>query len=112
MEIESLEGYCVCHLGNEKKVAKEVLREQRVLLEMTQQQVADKAKISIRQYQKFESGERSILTCSFQMACRIIEALEMNISDFYHGEYAIGAELTADGKHYAKTGRLVDDDIE
>lgn len=112
MEIESLEGYCVCHLGNEKKVAKEVLREQRVLLEMTQQQVADKAKISIRQYQKFESGERSILTCSFQMACRIIEALEMNISDFYHGEYAIGAELTADGKHYAKTSRLVDDDIE
>lgn len=50
---------------------------------MTQQQVADKAHIVLQQYQKFESGERNIMTCSFQIACRIIEALEMDITAFF-----------------------------
>ena len=66
-----------------------VLHSQRLLQGMIQQQVADKACISLRQYQKFESGERSIMTCSFVIACRVIEALGMDISDFYHGGYSI-----------------------
>ena len=60
-----------------------ILREKRVVLGLTQKQVAEQAKITLRQYQKFENSERNIMTCSFQMACRIIEALDMNISDFY-----------------------------
>lgn len=41
------------------------LRKRRHELKLTQQAVADKAEIKLQQYQKFESGERSILTASF-----------------------------------------------
>lgn len=54
-----------------------VLSERRQMLRMTQQEVADRAKITLRQYQRLESGERSILTCSFGLACRVIEALDI-----------------------------------
>lgn len=73
-----LSGFQTCHLEE-----KSILRERRVILGMTQQQVADKAHIVLQQYQKFESGERNIMTCSFQIACRIIEALEMDITAFF-----------------------------
>lgn len=64
-----------------------VLKEKRLILGMTQKQVADKANLVLQQYQKFESGERSIMNCSFGLACRIIEALDMDICRFYHGDY-------------------------
>lgn len=75
MNIESL---------GDNNAAKDILKEKRASLKLTQQQVADKAGINIRQYQKFESGERSILTCSYIIACKVSEALEMDISDFYN----------------------------
>lgn len=111
MQFEDLSGYNICHLSKDMK---SVLREKRVVLGLTQQNVADKAKIKLQQYQKFESGERSIMTCSFQIACRVIEALEMDISKFYHGEYTIGEEVSFsnDGIRYLKTGKLIDDDVE
>ena len=55
-----LSGFQICHFEE-----KSILRERRVILGMTQQQVADKAHIVLQQYQKFESGERNIMTCSF-----------------------------------------------
>ena len=70
-------GYRICHASDKMD---SILREHRIILGLTQQQVADKAQIKIQQYQKFESGERNIMTCSFQIACRVIEALEMDIS--------------------------------
>ena len=79
-----LSGFQMCHLSDD---AHGILREKRVVLGLTQQQVADKAKVVIQQYQKFESGELNIMTCSFSIACRVIEALGMDISDFYHGKY-------------------------
>lgn len=66
-----------------------ILRKRRISLGLIQRQVAEKAGIPLQSYQRFESGERNIMTASFQMACRVIEALDMNISDFYHGAYAI-----------------------
>lgn len=75
MNIESL---------GDNNAAKDILKEKRASLKLTQQQVADRAEINIRQYQKFESGERSILTSSFIIACKVIEALDMDISDFYN----------------------------
>ena len=80
---------------------------------MTQQQVADKAGIILQQYQKFESGERDIMTSSFRTACKVIEALEMDITDFYHGEYTVGEEIysSAEGLRYQKTGRLTNEDV-
>ena len=53
----------------------------------------DKAKIKLQQYQKFESGERNIKTASFQLACRGIEALKMDISDFYHNKCVFGEKF-------------------
>ena len=91
-----------------------ILHEKRLGRGLAQKQVAERAKITLLQYQKFESGERNIMTCSFQMACRVIEALGMNISDFYHNEYIFGEEVYMDseGIKYKKTGRLTSEDIE
>ena len=110
MQFEDLTGFQICHVSDKKD---SILREKRVVQGMTQQMVADKAKVSLRQYQRFESGERNIMTCSFQMACRIIEALGMDISDFYHGEYAFGEEimLSKEGTRYVKTGKLTTEDV-
>ena len=65
-----------------------ILKERRINLRLTQQEVAEKAKILPQQYQKFESGERKIESATFQTACKIIEALDMDITKFYHGEYS------------------------
>ena len=69
-----------------------VLSERRQMLRMTQQEVADRANITLRQYQRLESGERNILTSSFGLACRVIEALDMDVSKFYHGDYYLEEE--------------------
>jgi transcriptional regulator with XRE-family HTH domain len=105
-----LSGFKLCHVDDDMH---SVLYEQRVIHGMTQKQVAEKAKITLQQYQKFESGARNIMTCSFRIACRVIEALGMNISDFYHGEYVIGEEVYLVGKklYYKKTNRPVDEDV-
>ena len=67
-----------------------VLRDFRDKLGLTQQQVADKAMIQLRQYQRFESGERNLSSSSFNIACRVIEALGLDPTKYYHGEYAWG----------------------
>lgn len=108
MEFESLAGYVMTHFDT-----KSILREKRVVLGLTQKQIAERAKIPLQSYQRFESGERNIKTASFQMACRVIEALEMNISDFYHNEYAFGEEIVSSPEclRYKKTGKLINDDV-
>ena len=49
----------------------------------------------------------------FQLACRVIEALGMNVSDFYHGEYVLGEEIvnSKEGLRYKKTGKLIEEDV-
>lgn len=93
---------------------KNMLRERRVILGLTQKQVAERAKIPMQSYQRFESGERNIMTASFQMVCRILEALEMDIAGFYHGEYSIGEKvyMSKEGLRYKKTGKLIEEDVE
>lgn len=107
----SLKGYYLPHI--DAKPWPGILRDKRLTLRLTQQQVADKAKIKVQQYQKFESGERNIMTCSFQIACRVIEALDMDITAFFHGEYVMGEEIyLEDGiLKFKKTGRPVDEDV-
>ena len=104
----NLEGFQMIHMEE-----RNILRERRVILGLTQKQVAEKAKIPFQSYQRFESGERNIMTASFQMACRVIEALGMNISDFYHGEYVLGEEIfdSKEGIRYKKTGKLINEDV-
>ncbi len=75
---------------DEIKETSDALFEHRIKLEMTQKQISERAGISISQYQKFEGGQRNILNASFRTACRVIEALGMNVSEFYHKEYLLG----------------------
>ena len=86
MEYTDLSAYQIVHMDNKKG---SILKKKRIVQNLTQQQVADKAGIKLQQYQKFESNDRNIMTASFQLACRVIEALGMNVSDFFHGNYVI-----------------------
>ena len=113
MEINSLNGFHLVNLDAGKKDGS-TLREKRVLLGMTQKQVAEKAKVPLASYQRFESNDRNIRTASFQLACRVIEALDMDITAFYHGEYLLSAPLEDRGDgvlRYAETGRPIDEDV-
>lgn len=49
---------------------------------ITLQEVADQAKINIRQYQKFESGERNFHDCSFSLGLRICQILDIDPKHF------------------------------
>ena len=81
-----------------------ILRRQRTTLNLTQRQVALRAGITIRQYQNFESDARNIMTASFILACRILEALELDIGRFYRGEYEDGGGKEDEGTR-SKSGR-------
>jgi len=59
-----------------------ILRDARQRLGLTQQQVADKAFIQLRQYQRFEGGERKLSTSSFNIACNVLEALQLDVTAF------------------------------
>ena len=110
-QLENLEGYRTIHL---KAGAKDgTLREKRLALEMTQQEVADKAKISLSSYQKFEIGDRNIRTASFELVCRVLKALEMDPTAFYEGEYVFGEPTFFDeeGQKFIRSGRLVGKEI-
>ena len=109
MEFEDLSGYCIVHANT-----KSILLERRILLGLTQKQVAEKAGIPYQSYQKFETGERNIKTASFNIACKVITALDMDITKFYNGEYSLGAEIMSskEGLRYKQNGRLVGVDIE
>ena len=104
----SLDGFQMVHMEE-----RNILRERRIVLGLTQKQVAKKAKIPFQSDQRFESGERNIMTESFQMACRVIEALGMNNSDLYHGEYVLGEGIfdSKEGIRYKKTGKLINEDV-
>ncbi len=55
-----------------------VLRKQREALGLTQQQVADAAQITLRQYQRFELGERDLISSSFRIGLNICKALKID----------------------------------
>ena len=54
------------------------LRHQREGLGMTQQQVADAAGILLRQYQRLESGERSMASTSLRIGLSVCDALKLD----------------------------------
>jgi len=68
---------------------KKILLAARKRAGLTQQQVADKARITIRHYQMFESGERKLSTSLFNTASKVLEALELDLTAFARGEYAL-----------------------
>lgn len=54
---------------------------------------------------RFQTGERNILTSSFGLACRVIEALDMDASKFYHGDYYLEELKTIEGKRFGDRGK-------
>ena len=85
-----------------------ILKDYREKLGMTQQEVADKAKIQLRQYQRFESGERNLSSSSFNIACRVIEALGLDPTKYHHSDYVLGdeVEMSPEGLRRASDGGL------
>ena len=68
---------------------KKILLEARKKIGMTQQQVADKANITIRHYQMFESGERKLSSSAFSTASKVLDALQLDLTAFARGDYAL-----------------------
>ena len=83
----------------------DILYAQRIIKGWTQKQVAEYAGITLQQYQKLERGSRNIMTASFSLACRVIEALEIDISAFYHREYKLPEDVYIIGRkaYYRKS---------
>ena len=69
-----------------------ILKRARAKLGLSQQQVADKAGIHMQQYQKFETGTRDLSTARFYIACRVLEALELDMTRYFHGDYVLSEE--------------------
>lgn len=65
------------------KTGSTIIREHREDLGMTQQQVANKVGITVRQYQRYESGEKSIYSASFQIGVRLFKILRLEIKEFF-----------------------------
>ena len=59
-----------------------LLRARRKSKKLTQQQVADRAKMNIRHYQHFEGGERSLVTAAFFTTMSVLSALEIDPYSF------------------------------
>lgn len=55
----------------------EILRQQRKALGLTQKEVAQKAGINTRQYQKFESGEIDMASVSLRIALAVCDVLKL-----------------------------------
>ena len=73
--------------SHNKREEKDVLVEARKKLGMTQQQVADKAGVAMRHYQMFEGGTRKLSTSSFNLASKVLKALELDLTAFANGDY-------------------------
>ena len=65
----------------------EVLKLQRESLSMSQRQVADSAGIQLRQYQRFESGERSMSSASLRIGLSICDVLKLDPHRFISSAY-------------------------
>lgn len=74
-EFPPSERFKGCIIGQQ---AHHILRSRREALGLTQQQVADKAKIQIRQYQRLESGERTIVGASMRIGLSICAVLKLD----------------------------------
>ena len=104
----SLDGFQTIHPDD-----RGILYERRLVLGLTQKQIADRVKMPLSSYQRFESGDRKLSNATFNMACRVLEALELDIAAFYHGVWAFGEPWaeTKDGLCYKTGGRPVGVDI-
>jgi len=104
----SLDGFQTIHPDD-----RGILYERRLVLGLTQKQVAERAKMPLSSYQRFESGDRKLSSATFNMACRVLEALEIDIAAYFHGDYVFGEPMveTSNGLCYKTGGHPVGVDI-
>ena len=62
-----------------------ILREQRIFLDMTQQEAADELGINLQQYQRYEYGEHKISNCPMRIGLRICALLELDPYELVFG---------------------------
>ena len=79
-----------------------VLKKRRQKLGLTQQEVADRAGILQKQYQRFENGDRELSNAGFLTTYKVLTALEMDVAKYAVGEYEIRELIYRghDGKLY------------
>ena len=65
------------------KNSSEILKTRRIELRLTQQQVADGAKVQLQQYQRLETGERNIESASMRIALSICAVLKLDPFVFF-----------------------------
>lgn len=63
-----------------------IIKQHREKLGYTQQQIADKCGMTVRQYQRYESGEKSIYSSSFNFGVKICHYLQIDLDDLFHFE--------------------------
>lgn len=66
-----------------------MLIKQREKLGLSQEETAKKAGITLKQYQKFESGDRNISSSTFRIVNAVLTALELDITAFDNGDYTL-----------------------
>ena len=59
-------------------MSKQSLKERRIQLGLTQQEVATELGMHIRQYQRFEYGEQSLSSCSMRTGLAICAVLQID----------------------------------
>lgn len=69
---------------NTKMSQTEILRSARLRLGYSQQDVARELGVHIRQYQRFEYGERSLTTCSMKIGLKLCAILQIDPYDVIH----------------------------
>ena len=73
----------------------QVLKNRRIELGLTQQEIAVELGMHIRQYQRFEYGEQSLAKCSMQTGLRICSLLHLNPYELYAGSGSEGETFRA-----------------
>ena len=66
-----------------------ILIGQREKLGLTQEEVAAKAGITLKQYQKFESHDHNLSSSSFRIVHAVLSALELDTTAFKKGKYSL-----------------------
>ena len=68
-----------------------ILIGQREKLGMTQEEVAEKAGITLKQYQRYENQESGLSSSSFRIVHAVLSALDLDTSTFNKGGYSLEA---------------------
>ncbi|MBR1866229.1 MAG: helix-turn-helix transcriptional regulator [Lachnospiraceae bacterium] len=65
------------------------LKKRRQRLGLTLREVSEKSGINLKQYQRFEAGDRELDNASFTTVLKVLTALEIDVGKYAAGEYEI-----------------------